>query len=157
MPSREFDLIVFDWEGTLANSFILPLKSSLFPGVRELLQELRQLDYLLSIATGKTRQGLNRSLEACELTSFFDATCCADETRPKPHPAMLQELIQLFDVDPKRTLMIGDSADDLQLAHNAGTAAIAINHDGHTVAHSYHPRYSATNIAQLRNWLLHHG
>src|SRR6202008_974055 len=65
----------------------------LFAGMRELLEDLSK-KHLLAIATGKSRRGLDRALEAGELKSYFRASRCADETNPKPHPAMLLELME---------------------------------------------------------------
>ncbi|MDB5816206.1 MAG: haloacid dehalogenase superfamily protein [Rhodocyclales bacterium] len=99
---------------------------SLFAGVRELLSALRQEGYLLAVATGKARHGLDRALQQADLLTYFDATRCADETFSKPHPQMLLELMEELMVEPARVLMIGDTTHDLQMAANAGTAAIAV-------------------------------
>ena len=77
----------------------------LFAGMRELL-ELLQREKILGIATGKSRRGLDRSLEATGLKPYFRASRCADETHPKPHPAMLRELMDELDV-PARGVNVG--------------------------------------------------
>ena len=66
----------------------------LFPGMRELLAELCDSTHALAIATGKSRRGLDRALDAGGLRRYFAASRCADETNPKPHPAMLLELME---------------------------------------------------------------
>jgi len=104
---------------------------SLFEGVTEVLIALRELGYLLSVATGKARHALDRALELTDLGRHFDATRCADETLSKPHPLMLLELIEEFAVQPQRVLMVGDTTHDLQMAANAGTAAIAVTCGAH--------------------------
>ena len=104
---------------------------TLFPGVREMLDELKQRGYLLAVATGKSRAGLDRVLEATQLKTCFDASRCADETHSKPHPAMLQELMQELLTEPDTTLMIGDTAHDLQMALSAGVAALAVSYGAH--------------------------
>src|SRR5258706_4311382 len=99
---------------------------TLFDGVHEMLGDLSQQGYFLAVATGKSRVGLNRALNATGLLSVFDATRCADETFSKPHPAMLPELTRELGQDMTRTLMIGDTTHDLQIAVNAGAAGVAV-------------------------------
>ncbi len=103
----------------------------LFPGTREMLSELKQHGYLLAVATGKSRVGLERTLQATGLKPYFDASRCADETRSKPHPAMLEELMMELVIAPQATLMIGDTAHDLQMAANAGVPALAVSYGAH--------------------------
>ncbi len=114
----------------------------LFPGMREMLAGLKQRGYLLAVATGKTRVGLERVLEATQLKQYFDSSRCADETHSKPHPAMLQELMQELLIEPEATLMIGDTAHDLQMALNAGVPALAVSYGAH-------PRDSLTGFNPL--------
>ncbi|MDQ1922559.1 HAD-IIIA family hydrolase [Massilia pseudoviolaceinigra] len=215
MARKQFDLIVFDWDGTLMDSTStivkciqaaardlgLPIPRDdaashviglglheamqavmpnidpaffprmveryrfhflskdhelvLFDGVREMLTELSQEAYFLAVATGKSRVGLNRSLNAVGLLSQFDATRCADETFSKPHPAMLQELTRELGQDLKRTVMIGDTTHDLLMANNAGAAGIAVQYGAHPHEQlsACNPIYSAETVAQLRTWL----
>ncbi|HEY4074890.1 MAG TPA: HAD-IA family hydrolase [Herbaspirillum sp.] len=129
---------------------------TLFDGVREMLNDLSQQNYFLAVATGKSRVGLNRALNATGLLSVFDATRCADETFSKPHPAMLQELTRELGQDMARTLMIGDTTHDLQMAINAGAAAVAVEYGAHPVRelNALNPRYSAPSISALHAWLL---
>ena len=128
---------------------------SLFEGAREMLTDLSQQGYFLAVATGKSRVGLNRALDTVKLLSLFDATRCADETFSKPHPAMLQELTRELGQDLKRTVMIGDTTHDLQMAINAGAAGVAVEYGAHGIPelHALNPLYSAQSIAQLHGWL----
>ncbi len=103
----------------------------LFPGMRAMLAALKQKGHVLAVATGKTRVGLERVLEATQLKQYFDSSRCADETHPKPHPAMLQELMQELLIGTEATLMIGDTAHDLQMAVNAGVPALAVSYGAH--------------------------
>ena len=183
---RRFDLIVWDWDGTLANStgmivdaivqaaqqvglpaldpkaasniIGLGLKESihalfgdippdiaqklaqqytanyyageqaipLFEGAKETIIELHRRGYKVAVATGKGRRGLNLALQHCGLTSYFHATKTVDECFSKPHPQMLDELMDELVVRPERTLMIGDTSYDLQMAQNAGVPAVAV-------------------------------
>ena len=128
---------------------------TLFDGVHEMLQELSQQGYFLAVATGKSRVGLNRSLNAARLLSTFDATRCADETFSKPHPAMLQELTRELGQDLRRTVMIGDTTHDLMMAQNAGSASIAVEYGAHPVdqLQACKPVFSARSVPELHQWL----
>ena len=215
MARKQFDLIVFDWDGTLMDSTSaivkciqaaardlgLPIPRDddashviglglheamqavmpnidpsfypkmveryrihylskhhelvLFDGVRDMLNELSQEGYFLAVATGKSRVGLNRALNAVGLLSLFDATRCADETFSKPHPAMLQELTRELGQDLRRTVMIGDTTHDLLMASNAGAAGVAVQYGAHPVDQldACQPMYSAATVPQLHQWL----
>jgi phosphoglycolate phosphatase len=130
-------------------------QTELFAGAREMLQDLRDEGYLLAVATGKSRVGLNRALDQVRLTSLFDGTRCADETFSKPHPAMLQELTRELGQDLGRTVMIGDTSHDLQMAKNAGAASVGVGYGAHPakslVAHE--PLFIAHDVAALAAWL----
>jgi phosphoglycolate phosphatase len=216
MARKQFDLIVFDWDGTLMDStativkciqsaakdlglaapsdaaaaHVIGLSLSeamqaampnidpalyprmieryryhfltkdhelvLFQGVRAMLDELSQLGYFLAVATGKSRVGLNRALNAAGLLSTFDATRCADETFSKPHPAMLQELTRELGQDMRRTVMIGDTTHDLLMANNAGAAGIAVEYGAHPVQQlqACRPVFTAKNVPELHRWLI---
>ncbi|WP_426190744.1 HAD-IA family hydrolase [Massilia sp. DWR3-1-1] len=215
MARKQFDLIVFDWDGTLMDSTSTIVRSIqaaardlglpiprdeqashviglglqeammavmpdmdpamypkmveryrfhyltkdpelvLFEGVRAMLTELSQEGYFLAVATGKSRVGLNRAMNAAGLLSVFDATRCADETFSKPHPAMLQELTRELGQDLRRTVMIGDTTHDLLMASNAGAGAIAVEYGAHPIAQlqTCQSLYSASSVAQLHQWL----
>jgi phosphoglycolate phosphatase len=131
---------------------------SLFEGVLPLLAELKRRNHWLAVATGKTRQGLNEALTHVELQGLFDGTRTADETASKPHPRMLQELIAEFGVAPERTLMIGDTTHDLQLAVNAGTHSVGVSFGAHDHAAfvDYPTRFVAHTMTELHDWLMQH-
>ena len=212
---RRFDLIVFDWDGTLYDSTAmiarciqsacadlkLPVPSvqdasyvigmglsealqhaapglpperypelgaryrhhyaarqndlSLFDGTLPMLHALKERQHLLGIATGKTRRGLDDVLHTVQLKGLFDATRTADETRSKPHPQMLQELMAEVGVDPERTLMIGDTTHDLQMAQLAGVPRVGVSYGAHEPASfaSYTPLQVVHSMAELDAWL----
>ena len=103
----------------------------LFTGVRVLLEDLRARGYLLAVATGKSRRGLDRALAANGMDPLFAASRCADETRPKPDPAMLHELMTMLDVQARDMLMVGDTSHDLGMAQGAGVDAVAVTYGAH--------------------------
>lgn len=219
MPSRPYDLLIFDWDGTLADSIGQIVRSMqiaiaelgweprsdaeigslvglglsdglrrLYPGIRtaqvnELLGCFRQqwlalgtgqaeaplfagaedalyglsdAGYLLAVATGKSRKGLDRALVwHRSLRPLFMATRTADETADKPHPLMLNELLQELDLDVSRALMIGDTEYDSAMA-----AAIGMDSVG--VATGVHPperiqkagaRMILPSVSALPDWL----
>lgn len=131
---------------------------SLFEGTLALLEALKARNHWLAVATGKSRQGLNEALGHVELRGMFDGTRTADETASKPHPRMLNELIAEFGVAPERTLMIGDTTHDLQLASNAGTPSVAVSYGAHEpeTFHQHGPLHIAHSMAELHDWLVRH-
>ncbi|QIL44560.1 HAD-IA family hydrolase [Acidovorax sp. HDW3] len=213
--ARRFDLIAFDWDGTLCDSTAIIVRSiqaavrdvggavpsdaaasyvigmalmpalahaapdvpadkypelsnryryhylqrqddlCLFAGVLDLLDALQARGHLLTVATGKSRRGLNEALQQAALRGRFHASRTADETAGKPHPLMLQELMAEFDVPPARTLMIGDTTHDLQMAQAAGCASVGVGYGAHApegfAAHG--PLFVADSVAALHSWL----
>jgi phosphoglycolate phosphatase len=129
--------------------------SELFDGALETLELLRERGYRLAIATGKARRGLDRVLGKLALTAHFDATRCADETRSKPDPQMLHELMNELALPPERTLMIGDTEYDMQMAANAGVAALAVSYGVHPVDALLRigARGHIDAISELPDWL----
>lgn len=216
MRPRQFDLIAFDWDGTLFDSTAIIVKSiqsavrdvggqmptresaswvigmeltqalkhvapdvpadlypqlgeryrhhyfaqqhniSLFDGILPLLSELKSRHHWLTVATGKSRRGLNEALQSVELQGVFDGSRTADETAGKPHPLMLHELMREFGVEPERTLMIGDTTHDLQMALNAGCASVGVSYGAHDPNgfDVLQPRHVAHSVAELHDWLL---
>jgi phosphoglycolate phosphatase len=127
----------------------------LFPGVREMLAELAAAGYLLAVATGKTRSGLDFALDQTGLRATFHATRSADEAPSKPHPQMLLAILDELGVAPAAALMVGDSIYDLQMAANAGSAAVAVLSGTHSreVLAALAPRALLNEVAELPAWL----
>jgi len=190
--NRQFDLIVFDWDGTLMDSeakivgcmqaaaadvgipdpgteairdiiglglseamqVLFPEEATvrraeiveryrrhflefdttetpLFPGVRLGLAQLSTKGYLLAIATGKARRGLNRVLDDTDMRHLFTSSRCADEAFSKPHPKMLEDILDETGIDASRALMVGDTVYDMQMARNAKVAGLAVSYGVH--------------------------
>jgi phosphoglycolate phosphatase len=131
----------------------------LFHGAEELVRGLAAEGYLLAVATGKSRKGLDRALAASGLGDCFHASRCADECHSKPHPQMLEELMDELGVSPRLTLMIGDTTHDLQMAQNAGVEALAVTYGAHdrAVLEELAPVHCAVSTADLAAWLQQHG
>jgi phosphoglycolate phosphatase len=129
---------------------------ALFPGARELIAALGDAGVPLAIATGKSRLGLRRALESAGLAVAFAATRCADQTHPKPHPAMLLELAEELMVEPGRTLMVGDTTHDLQMAAAAKAAAVGMTRGAHPAEQlaACAPLALFDSLVDLHGWLL---
>lgn len=129
---------------------------SLFNGVLPMLSDLKSREYILAVATGKSRHGLDEVLQAVELKDRFNGTRTADESAGKPDPRMLKELMREFGVVPERTLMIGDTTHDLQMALNAGCPSVGVSYGAHEPEdfHSLLPLFVAHSVTELHAWLL---
>lgn len=129
--------------------------SELFAGARETLETLDRQGYLLAVATGKSRQGLNQVLAETALKPLFPITRCADETYSKPHPLMLEEILAEYNLPASAALMIGDTEYDVQMAHTIQMHAAGVSYGVHgrerLVALS--PRVCLDDIRELPIWL----
>jgi phosphoglycolate phosphatase len=216
MIQKKYDLIVWDWDGTLADSTTmianalikaaeqvglpaldapkatsiigLGLKESiealygnltskqaqdlaanyhanyyagesnipLFEGACETIEALNKRGVKLAVATGKGRRGLNLALEHTGLAKFFHETRTVDECYSKPHPQMLDELMDDLVVMPERTLMIGDTTYDMQMAKNAGVHCAAVTYGAHQRDKllAKEPERIFDSFDALKTWLL---
>lgn len=127
----------------------------LFDGVREMLDALRQKGVALAVATGKSRVGLNRALQATGLQSYFEVTRCADETFGKPHPEMLLQIMDELVAQPQDVVMVGDTSHDLNMAANAGVHGLAVSYGAHHASElGQHPHQGlAHNVTDVNEWL----
>jgi len=130
----------------------------LFAGAADTIKTLNRRGFKLAVATGKSRRGLNLALEHTQLRNYFHATRTVDECFSKPHPQMLDELMDNLVVLPERTLMIGDTNYDLQMAKNAGVDAIGVTYGAQKsdVWQNLDPVQKFDNFAKLSQWLLEH-
>ncbi|SCK21311.1 HAD-IA family hydrolase [Vogesella sp. LIG4] len=128
----------------------------LFEGVAEGLAALEDAGYLLAVATGKSRVGLDRVLAATGLGKHFLTTRTADECQSKPHPEMLLQITDQLGMLPARTLMVGDTTHDLLMARNAGTMAVGMSYGAHPLEdlEDCEPRAIFHSFAELQAWLL---
>ena len=131
---------------------------ALFDGVLPMLAELKARNYVLAVATGKSRRGLNDVLRTSELHGLFHASRTADETAGKPHPLMLQELMHEFGVPAHRVLMVGDTTHDLQMALNAGCPSVGVSYGAHepSAFAELKPLFVAHTAAELQTWFATH-
>jgi phosphoglycolate phosphatase len=215
MKAKHFDLLIFDWDGTLMDSagaisaciqtacadMNLPIPSHaeashviglglhealahlfpdlpeaqhpvlaehyrrhflsqdheipLFEGARELIEELHADGFQLAVATGKARRGLARAFSHTGMERYFHASRTADETFSKPHPAMIEELLDELMIEPERALMIGDTTHDLDMARNAGVKSLAAGYGAHPAADlgEHGALKVCASFAELADWL----
>ncbi|MGE4370355.1 MAG: HAD-IA family hydrolase [Burkholderiaceae bacterium] len=128
----------------------------LFDGIVDLFSELKTRSIALGVATGKSRVGLDRALQAKQLGQVFDATRCADETASKPNPAMLFEIMSELCLQPHQVLMVGDTTHDVHMATAAGVDSMAVTygaHDKPTLLAS-EPTVMVSSVRDMRHWVL---
>ena len=217
MPKR-FDLLVFDWDGTLMDSaaaittslrqacadldlpvpseeraryviglgltdalkYLLPdlppvgypalleryrlhfqrqdSDTTLFNGAAQMLSALGDAGFMLAVATGKSRRGLDRALDATGLKQVFHATRCGDEGFTKPHPGMLLWLLDELNVTRERALMIGDTSHDMEMAVAAEVARVGVAYGAHPRENllKHDPVACLDNFTELAQWLTTH-
>jgi len=100
---------------------------TLYPGVVETLDELKQRGYWMAVVTGKSKRGLLRVLEKFELQPYFYAVRTADCCPSKPHPAMALECMEELGAEAARTALVGDALFDMQMAVAANVRAIGVS------------------------------
>ena len=127
----------------------------LFDGVPEMLSALKARGHSLAVATGKSRKGLDRAFDTLGLREYFVASRCADEGFSKPHPGMLHALFDITGMTASDAVMIGDTTHDLQLAENAGTAAIGVTYGAHERAllEAHRPLTLVDSVSALKSFL----
>ena len=132
-----------------------PTGMELFPGVREGLEALAQEGYLLAVATGKARRGLDRVLRDSGTAHLFCATRCADEAFSKPHPRMLEDILERTGIDADRALMVGDTTYDMQMARHAGMDGLAVTYGVHdrNLLVEHGPLVCLDSFEEVRAWL----
>ena len=99
----------------------------LFPGAMDALDVLRAQDHtLLAVATGKSRRGLDKVLERHGLTGVFHSEQVADHHPSKPNPSMILTALNETGVAPGRSVMLGDTTFDMDMARGAGIKKIGV-------------------------------
>lgn len=131
------------------------LPQNVFDGMADILADLRRDGRSLAVATGKSRRGLDSALVSSGLGAHFDITRCADETRSKPDPRMLLEILEHFRVEPSEAVMVGDTRYDLDMARRAEMPAIGVEWGVHKRDElgKYDPIRVASTVQELREAL----
>ena len=216
MNSRPFDLIIFDWDGTLIDSIgtivactlaavedlqlgpvsersiretiglgleetmeiLMPdagaglrrrlreayfhhwvdtyhARPLLFSGVEKLLAGLNEAGYLLAVATGKSRRGLERDMDRVGQREHFAVTRTVDEAPSKPHPQMILDIFEDLGVDPRRALVVGDTTYDMAMAQQAGASRLGVLTGSHSCEQMavYTPLACLSSALEMPGWL----
>lgn len=131
------------------------IPSAFFDGVIDGLEDLKSQGFKIAVATGKSRRGLDRVLARLNMSEFFDSSRCADETRSKPHPLMLNELLAEFELKPSQAVMVGDTSFDLAMAEAIDMPRLGVSYGAHPrerlLAHT--PDLLADEFHQIHQWL----
>ncbi|HES76505.1 MAG TPA: HAD family hydrolase [bacterium] len=132
-----------------------PTPMRLYDGAEDLLADLAARGFWLSVATGKSRRGLNEVLESTGLGRYFFATRCAEETLSKPDPLMLRELMFEAQAEPAQCLMVGDTQFDLDMARHARVPAVGVTHGahGHEALAASQPVALVDDLYALAAWM----
>lgn len=130
-----------------------------YPNAMEVLETLKLHGHTLTIATGKSRKGLDRVLSNLNMENFFAATRCADETQSKPHPQMLYELLEITGHSPEGAMMIGDTEFDMAMAQTANIRRMAVTYGAHPVERlePYDLELVTDDLTELLVWLERQG
>ncbi|MDA9003898.1 HAD-IA family hydrolase [bacterium] len=130
-----------------------------YPDVLATLYDLKASGYTLCVATGKSRVGLDRLLSYHAVTELFSASRCADETRSKPAPQMLTELLSHTGFEASEAIMVGDTSFDMIMAQCIGMPRIAVSFGAHAVdqLECYDPLLVIDNFQSMHHWLSHEG
>ncbi|MBO6850572.1 MAG: HAD-IA family hydrolase [Marinobacter sp.] len=128
---------------------------NVFEGMAEVVADIRAGGRGCSVATGKSRKGLEGALVSSGLGPHFEITRCADETRSKPHPAMLEEILAFYGIKPAEAVMIGDTRYDLEMAQRIGMPSIGVEWGVHKrdVLGHYAPHAIVDSVPDLREVL----
>ncbi|TBW48053.1 HAD family hydrolase [Marinobacter halodurans] len=128
---------------------------NIFPGVEALLTDLGKVAEGLAVATGKSRRGMTRALESTGLAGHFAITRCADETRSKPDPTMLREIMAHFGIAAEEAVMIGDTVYDMEMAQRIGMPAIGVEWGVHRRERlqAFAPAAIVSDVEELRQAL----
>jgi phosphoglycolate phosphatase len=126
-----------------------------FPGVMDTLEDFKSRGHIITVATGKARRGLDRIMANMQLLDFFHASRCSDETQSKPHPQMLQELLQQFASHPQDALMVGDTGFDMEMAQRAHMPRIGVSYGVHDrdVLRKFSPMAIIDNFTELKKYV----
>lgn len=128
--------------------------SPFFPGVMDTLENLHAQGHTLAVATGKSRKGLARVWQNLDMETFFHGSRCADETASKPHPLMLEQLLEEFSTPVEEAVMVGDTEYDMAMAHTLGMARIAVSYGAHHIDRlkSFDPVLCVDEFSAILEW-----
>jgi len=126
----------------------------LYTGAIEALETLREDNWLIGLATGKSRRGINAIFKMHPLEQFFDTIWSADDGPGKPSPFMVEEAMKAVGAEPHESLMIGDATFDILMGRAANMRTLGVSWGfGKTSeleaagAHEVHHDFASLNAA----------
>lgn len=130
-----------------------------FPQAHDFFEELRSLGYVLAVATGKTRKGLDEMLDGMAVRDVFTITRCADETTSKPDPHMLEEILTELKLTSAQALMVGDTSFDLDMAKAIDMDSVGMTHGAHEseILLASGAKALCHDLTELLNWIKSNG
>ena len=128
-----------------------------FDGVAEMLDDLKAQGIKLAVATGKSRRGLDRVLAQTHSNNLFEITRAASETKSKPDPLMLAQILAHTGLSADQAIMVGDSSYDLEMAQNIVMPKVGVSYGVHSVEvlSKFNPLAIADDVAMLHQTLNH--
>ncbi|MEM0985780.1 MAG: HAD-IA family hydrolase [Pseudomonadota bacterium] len=102
-------------------------KEPLYEGALETLQRMRDDNWLIAMATGKSKRGIEAVFSMHPLAQYFDTVHCADDGPGKPNPAMVNAAMDRMGADADRSVMIGDAVFDMQMGRAAGVHCLGVS------------------------------
>ena len=153
--SEQYDMFAAHYR-TIYRGLVVGQEPPLYDGVRETLQALQKGGHTLAIATGKSRAGLDRMLDAHGLRQAFQSTMSGDQARSKPHPEMIERILLETGMAPQEAIMVGDTTYDLLMARAAGVRSVAVTYGGHDrdTLLACAPDHMIDDIQELVPWVI---
>ena len=152
VPELHADILQAYSEHYVANS----VEDAWFEGVSEMLYALKDQGIKLAVATGKSRKGLDRVLKQTNSLELFHATRAASETRSKPDPLMLAEILAETGIHAHEAIMVGDTSYDLEMALNIVMPSVGVSYGVHTseTLANFNPLSIVNDVSSLHEFLL---
>lgn len=128
--------------------------SPFFAGAKDTMSRLKEQGFYIAVATGKSRAGLDRVLKTLGMSDFFHTSRCADETASKPHPLMLQEILDELGVSVSQAVMVGDTEYDMDMAEQINMKRIAVSYGAHNIERLQHfnPSLCVDTFSDIEKW-----
>ncbi|WP_413627915.1 HAD family hydrolase [Fructilactobacillus vespulae] len=134
-PGHEFSDAEFEKLLQVFRKYYQELESkmlTLFPGIKEMLAELQTEQKGLYVVSSKHSKTLLRNLKSLGIDAYFTNILGADNVQNfKPAPDGVLQVLELDNLDPDQTVMIGDAIFDLQMGKAAGVHTAAVTWGAH--------------------------
>jgi len=163
MKKRRYDLLIFDWNGTLSTATRVPLNHykeglsvpALFPGVKSVLKALHEQGYMMAVASVASKAKLQFETSHHEIDCYFSLLAGGDGPYSKPDPALLLDIASSLGVGPEQALMIGDTVSDMEMALKARIDRVSVCYGlgNKEELEDFKPICFINSINELLEWL----